>query len=142
MVSSNPDGYRVKCDSCGARYFYSVDKLDEYGSVECQNCAGRIFVDSLQGHSGVPFRNDESIRPSKVSGQSVAGIKIKCPHCLAGYIYKEYQMLEDGKVACQNCGKNIDAIGEDEVGRRWPREVANTEFSCTGSREGTLSGIV
>jgi predicted Zn finger-like uncharacterized protein len=103
----------VKCDSCGAKYFYSLDKIDEYGSVECQNCAARVFVYSL-GTPGAHFPNDEMILPSKETDSvSIEGIRIICPHCLAKYIYKEHQILENNQVKCQNCGMAIDAIGED-----------------------------
>ena len=116
MVSGNVDGYRVKCDSCGARYLYSVDKLDEYGAVDCQNCGAKVFVDSLRSDSGAPYPDHDASLPSKETAQvSVEGTKIKCPNCLARYIYKDHQMLENGKVECQNCGMIIDAIGEDVV---------------------------
>jgi predicted Zn finger-like uncharacterized protein len=114
MVSNSPEGYRVKCDLCGAQYFYSVDKLDEYGSVECQNCTARIFVDSFQGTIGTSILDNDTIIPSKETDRVVEeGIKIKCPHCLARYIYKEHQIIENNQVKCQNCGRTIDAIGED-----------------------------
>ncbi|TFH07364.1 MAG: hypothetical protein E4H14_08650, partial [Candidatus Thorarchaeota archaeon] len=116
MVSDNVDGYRVKCDSCGARYWYSLDKLDEYGAVECQNCGAKVFVDSMHSGSGAAYADNDALLPSKeISRVSEEGTKIKCPNCLARYIYKEHQILEDNTVKCQNCGMIIDAIGEDVV---------------------------
>ena len=134
MVSNNPDSYRVKCDSCGAQYLYSVDKLDEYGSVECQNCAARIFVDSMHGGSGSVYPGQDAILPSKeISRVSVEGTKIKCPNCLARYIYKEHQRLDNNKVKCQNCGEIIDAIGEDVLiygGRPESSNTGNGALIC------------
>jgi predicted Zn finger-like uncharacterized protein len=116
LVSENVDGYRVKCDSCGARYWYSLEKLDEYGAVECQNCGAKVFVDSMYGGARAVYPDNDAILPSKETTQvSVEGIKIKCPNCLARYIYKDHQMLENGKVECQNCGLIIDAVGEDVI---------------------------
>lgn len=113
-MSNYGDGYRLKCPSCGARYWYSSDKIDEYGSVECQNCAGRIFIDSMRPDAGYPFSADDAIMPSRETHQSsVEGIKIKCPNCQARYIYKQEQIHEDNTVECQNCGKVISAVGED-----------------------------
>ena len=126
MVSNNIDGYRVKCDSCGARYLYSVDKLDEHGTVECQNCEARIFVGSLQGGARASYPDHDAILPSRETDRpSVEGMKIKCPNCLARYIYKDHHMLENDKVECQNCGKIIDAIGEDVVVYGGPTESSS-----------------
>ena len=115
MVSGNENGYRLKCSSCGATYLYSMDKLDDNGSVECQNCAARILTDSGFGDSvRLSILDQDAIVPSReTSLPSVEGLKIKCPNCFAKYIYKDYHRLEDGRVKCQNCGMVIDAIGED-----------------------------
>jgi len=128
MVSNEANGYRVKCSSCGAQYWYSIDKLDEYGSVECQNCAAKIFIDSgFEGQIASGRVDQDALMASRETREpSAEGLKIKCPNCMARYIYKDHQRLENDKVECQNCGMIIDAIGEDVVIYGGSTESSNT----------------
>lgn len=125
------EGYRVTCPSCGATYRYTQDKIDEDGSVECQNCALRIFTDSALGEYRA-VSNDESdaIVPSRkpfLTLDTREGVKIKCPKCSAQYIYKDHQRMSDGRVHCQNCGALIDAVGEDVLVYEAPAESGGSE---------------
>jgi predicted Zn finger-like uncharacterized protein len=134
-MSSDQNGYRLKCPSCGAIYWYSVDKFHEDGFVECQNCAMKIFTDSgLGGDIKVKENQSDVIVPSRepffITGE---GVKVKCPLCKAEYIYKETQRLEDGRVHCQNCGEIIDAVGQEVLIYDAPAEPGgfeNTALVC------------
>ncbi len=131
-MSNYDGGFRLKCPSCGATYWYSSDNLDEEGSVECQNCAGRIFVDSMRPDSDFTHSDYEAILPSRETNQSsVEGMKIKCPNCQARYIYKQHQILENNTVQCQNCGMTIDAVGEDVF-------IYDEQIEKEGSIDGVL----
>jgi len=68
----------------------------------------------MRPDAGYLYSDEEAILPSRESYQSsVEGIKIKCPNCQARYIYKDRQIQDNNTVECQNCGKIIDAVGED-----------------------------
>jgi predicted Zn finger-like uncharacterized protein len=126
MSSKNQNGYRVRCPSCGAKYWYALEKIDEYGSVECQNCGKRISIDSAPMEYATASGNmPDDIVPSRkpfLTLTTSEGVRVKCPHCGAKYIYKDQQKLPNGRVQCQNCGVTIDAIGEDVVIYQSPAE--------------------
>jgi predicted Zn finger-like uncharacterized protein len=131
MSSENRNGYRIKCPSCGATYWYALEKLDEYCSVECQNCAMHISIDSAPmeyttASGDMPDDIIPSVKPFLTLATS-EGVRVKCPHCGAKYIYKDEQKLADGHVQCQNCGVTIDAVGEDVVIYQAPSEQSKTE---------------
>jgi predicted Zn finger-like uncharacterized protein len=119
MSSENQNGYRVKCPSCGAAYWYGLEKVDENGSVRCQNCAMRISVGSApMAYTSASADTDDAIVPSRrpfLTLTTSEGVRIKCPNCGAKYIYKDQQKLPDGRVQCQNCGVTIEAVGEEVV---------------------------
>jgi predicted Zn finger-like uncharacterized protein len=128
MSSESRNGFRLKCPSCGAAYWYAAEKVDEYGAVECQNCAMRFFSDSgLQGEAFPSKDRPDAIVPSREPFLATAeGVRVKCPHCKAQYIYKDEQRGEDGRVHCQNCGQLIDAVGESVLVYETPAESDNT----------------
>jgi len=75
----------------------------------------KISTDSnLGGYVAVINDGSDVIVPSREPFfHSAEGVKVKCPHCMAQYIYKDYQRLEDGRAHCQNCGTVIDLVGQD-----------------------------
>ncbi|MBN2229414.1 MAG: hypothetical protein JW779_07440 [Candidatus Thorarchaeota archaeon] len=129
MSSENLDGYRIKCPSCGATYWYSTEKINDYGGVECQNCAMQISTDfGVQGYTTARTDQPDAIVPSReVFVPTSEGVKVKCPHCMAQYIYKDNQRGEDGRVHCQNCGKLIDTVGESVLVYETPAKSGNSE---------------
>jgi predicted Zn finger-like uncharacterized protein len=131
MSSENQNGYRVKCPSCGAAYWYDLEKIDENGSVRCQNCAKRISVGSAPvAYTSVSADTDDAIVPSRrpfLTLTASEGVRVKCPNCGAKYIYKDQQKLPDGRVQCQNCGVTIGAVGEEVVVYNAPAESDKTE---------------
>jgi predicted Zn finger-like uncharacterized protein len=108
-----------------------LEKLDEYGSVECQNCAMRISIDSApMEYTTASGDTPDDIVPSAkpfLTLTTSEGVRVKCPHCGAKYIYKDQQKLPDGRVQCQNCGVTIDAVGEDVIVYQAPAESDKTE---------------
>ncbi|MDH4212288.1 MAG: hypothetical protein OEV85_00045 [Candidatus Thorarchaeota archaeon] len=138
ISSENRNGYRLKCPSCGATYWYASENIDKYGSVECQNCAMHIFVDSfLSDETTKSGDMSDAIVPSKKPFLTLAtseGVRIKCPHCSAQYIYKDSQRTEDGQVRCQNCSAIIDGVGQDVLVYQAPVDTTksseNTALLC------------
>ncbi|MFW9958613.1 MAG: MJ0042-type zinc finger domain-containing protein [Candidatus Odinarchaeota archaeon] len=131
MSYENQNGYRLKCPSCNATYWYKWEKIDEYGSVDCQNCAMRIFVDSFTLAEDTMSQNvPDAIVPSRkpfLTLTTSEGIRVKCPHCSAQYVYKDSQKMEDGRLRCQNCNNIIDAIGSDVLVYQAPVEKSKSE---------------
>jgi predicted Zn finger-like uncharacterized protein len=125
---SNQNIIRIGCGACGATYWYPLEKIDEHGAVECQNCTERIFSDfGLQGSTTSIKGQPDVIVPSKEPFFPTAeGISVKCPHCMAQYIYKDEQRENDGRVHCQNCGKLIDAVGDSVLLYEAPAESGNS----------------
>jgi len=106
-----------------------LEKFDEYGDVECQNCAMKISTDfGIQGYTDVIDDTPDVIVPSKEPFFPTAeGVRVKCPHCGARYIYKDEQRADDGRVHCQNCGKLIDTVGESVLVYESPPESSSSE---------------
>lgn len=131
MSYENQNGYRLKCPACGATYWYTWEKIDEYGSVECQNCAMRIFVDSFASVETTMSKNvPDAIVPSRKPFLTLAtseGVRVKCPNCSAQYVYKDSQRMEDGRVRCQNCNTIIDAAGSDVLVYQAPVDKTKSE---------------
>ncbi len=124
-------GQRLRCPNCGAVYFYSQEKIDESNSIECQNCMTRFIAqEGPQQLTGIPIDETDTLKPSiDFLSETVDGIKIKCPHCGSSYIYKDEHGIATGSVNCQNCGKAIEAVGEDVVVVK-EREVSGSSEDC------------
>jgi predicted Zn finger-like uncharacterized protein len=131
MPFVDQDGYRIKCPSCGAIYWYAMEKIDENGSVRCQNCNMPISTESASLGDAVPIVGvSDGIMPYERPFETTStseGIRVKCPHCGAKYLYKESQKQPDGRVQCQNCGYIIDAVGEDVIIYHAPVKSNNSE---------------
>jgi predicted Zn finger-like uncharacterized protein len=109
------DSHKLSCPSCGSTYRYSSEKIDESGYVECQNCAKRFTAYAGVGEwVSEPIDDSDAIKPSiHFLSERVEGTRIECPKCRSTYIYTDEHRLESGMVSCQNCGSDIEAVGEN-----------------------------
>ena len=110
-------GHRLKCPRCGAVYTYTSEKIDQSSSVECQNCTMQFSIEmQTEGLEMIPIGDSDAIQPSEeFTRETVEGIRIECPSCNSKYLYKNEQISSEGKVNCQNCGKAVEAVGEDVI---------------------------
>lgn len=82
----------------------------------------------VQGYTVVTDDTPDVIVPSKEPFFPTAeGVRVKCPHCGARYIYKDEQRVDDGRVHCQNCGVLIDTAGESVLVYESPPEPSSPE---------------
>jgi transcription elongation factor Elf1 len=108
------ESHRLRCPGCGATYRYSLDKIDESNSVECQNCAMRFSTQiGSDGLIATPVEDTDAIKPSiHFLASTTEGVRVKCPNCGSKYVYTDEHKLDSQTVSCQNCGSAIDYVGE------------------------------
>jgi len=108
-VENQGSSSRHTCAFCKKTYLYHGCNDD--GSLYCQNC-GKIFYPrvsvDLQGER-VPTAT------TWLTTRRIQGVRVKCPHCGATYVYRDEHRIGNDKIQCQNCAASIEASGEDFI---------------------------
>jgi hypothetical protein len=86
---ANADYNIIQCPHCLSMHSPLELKVDEYGTIECNNCGQEFALEDVPD-----IRKDDYSR-------------VECPFCGCIEDYKYYQVSWDRKVSCLNCAKTI-----------------------------------
>lgn len=117
MSSGEYSSTTAKCPYCSANYTYGPHQINDESMVSCQNC-GKPFTVILSEGAGIaiPLGDDDILASERIVETFVSeALRVKCPHCMASYVYDESSRTPAGRFLCQNCGKSIEAKNAKKV---------------------------